>query len=516
MNSLRLRAKLIILILISASVNATFCLLPNVYAQTSTPVPGAAVTAIGLNGFGSSTSDSFGYYNITSSLDTGNYSVTASANGFIDTIMDNVPVTAGLETTNVNLLLPASGGISGTVTDAVSGQPLQGVFVDAENMTGNRSYGSGGITDVNGNYQIITNLNTGTYNVSAVYVPGHITKKITGVSVTAGQMTNNVNIALSRSATISGTVTDSVSSSALEGVLVYAVDNSGNYVATSTTNSTGKYTLNTDLATGTYNITTLFPAGHLPKTIQDFAVVAGSQYTVNLSLDPSGIISGRITNAANGQPLAEVSVLASSDNFFGVATTNSTGYYRISDGLGTGIYTVLVSYAGGFNLTTGVSVTQGSETPNVNLQITVTPSGTITGKVTDSQGQPIQFASVDAEGSSGSGNGITDANGNYAINAGLGTGTYTLTASASGFSSQVQTGVNVVVNQVTSNINFQLTAKLSGRISGQVITQSTPIPEVTNLPLFLGAFVAVTVAIFAIKPKTFRLRTLSQAKISKD
>ena len=507
MNSLKLRAKIVVLMLILASINATFCLMPSAFAQTSTPVPGADVSAIGSNGFGFTTSDSFGYYNITSSLDTGNYYLTAFANGFIHSTLENVQVTNGLETANTNFLLSASGGISGTVTDAVSGQPLQGVSIDAQITTGSISYGFGAVTDASGNYQIITDLNTGTYNVTASDAPGHIMKKITGVSVTAGQMTNNVNIALSRSATISGTVTDSVSSAALEGIIVNALDNSGNYVATSMTNSTGKYTLNTDLATGTYNITILFPPNHIPKTVQDFAVVAGSQYTVNLPLDPSGIISGRITNAANGQPLAEVAVFASSDDFSGIAYTNDTGYYRITDGLGTDSYTVVASYGSGFNMTTGVSVTQGSETSNVNLQISVAPSGTITGKVTDTQGQPIQYASVYAEGSSGSGNALTDANGNYAISMGLGTGSYSVMVGAPGFNSQTQTGVNVVVNQVTSNVNFQLTVKLSGRISGQILTQSTPIPELPNAFTLIGILATSAIAIIFGKMKLIKLRS---------
>ncbi len=52
--------------------------------------------------------------------------------------------------------------------------------------------------------------------------------------------------------------------------------------------------------------------------------------------------------------------------------------------------------------TTPVSVTAGQETPNVDLQLTVTPpapSGILMGKVTDfSDGTPIEDAHVLAEG----------------------------------------------------------------------------------------------------------------------
>lgn len=506
MNKNRLNAKIIIFVLLVGSIGGTLAVLPNAYAATA-PVPGASVTADGTEGFGDTTSDAFGFYNITQFLDTGNYSVSASATGFVDTTIENVLVTAGSETTNVNVLMPVSGGISGKITDAVSSSPIQGVFVDAEIATGSIAYGSGAVTDAGGNYQIITNLITGTYNVTATYAPGHISKKLTGVSVTAGLMTNNVNIALDRSATISGTVTDSVSSTPLQDIIVLAVDSNGDYAAAATTNSSGKYTLNTDLATGTYNITTLFPLNHVSKTVADFAVTAGSQYTVNLSLDPSGIISGRITSQDNGQPLANASVLASSGEFFGVATTNDTGYYRITSGLGTGSYMIFASYGSGFNFVAGISVTQGQETSNVNLQITLAPSGAITGKVTDTIGTPIQYAFVEAEGLGGFGSDITDANGNYAIVTGLGSGTYNVTATATGYVSQVQTGVNVVVSQVTPNIDFHLAAKPSGRISGQILTDSTPIPEMPGAFTLTAILTVSAIAIIIGKMKPLRLRS---------
>ena len=492
--------------LLVGSISGILTVLPNAYAATA-PVPGASVIADGTEGFGFATSDSLGFYNITRFLDTGNYSVSASATGFVDTKIENVSVTAGSETTNVNVLMPVSGGISGKITDSVNSAPLQGVLVTAVYSTNGAQYGSYSYTDANGNYQIITNLQTGTYNVTASFATGHLTKRVTGVSVTAGTMTNNVNVALDRSGTISGTVTDSVSTAALEGITVSAVDSTGKYVSTDLTSASGQYTLDTDLPTGTYNVTVLFPTNHLTKTVTGVAVTAGSTATVNLALDPSGIISGRITNAANGQPLAGASVIATKPGSNGFATTNDTGYYRITDDLATGTYTVTAYYGGGFNIATGVSVTQGSETPNVNLQITVTPSGTISGKVTNSTGDPIQGASVDAESLSGFGSDTTDANGNYVINTGLTTDTYNVTVAATGYVSQVQTGINVVVSQVTANVNFQLAAKVSGRISGQILTDSTPIPEMPGALTLVGILTVSAIAIIVGKMRPLKLRS---------
>jgi len=501
MNRNKLNAKLMVSMILLALI-ANISVGSLAFAQTATPVSGAFVSASGNNGFGSASSDSQGFYNITSFFDTGNYTVEASATGFLDISIENVHVNVGLETSNVDLFMPVSGGISGRITDAVSGAPLQFVFVEAVNNTGS---GSSAFTDANGNYTIITNLATGTYNVTTLSHPGHLTKTTVGVSVTAGVMTNNVNLALDKSATISGTVTDSVTAAVLSGITIMAATPDGNFVTSATTNSSGQYTLNTDLGTGTYNVSAILPANHMPEMNQ-VAVVAGNQYTNNFALDQSGIISGRITSTITGLPLAGALVTASGDEFSGFALTNETGYYRMTDGLGTASYTIFASYGGGFNLMQGVSVTQGAETSNVNLQITLASSGTITGRVTNATGNPIPFASVSAIGTNGLGTATTDSDGNYVIDAGLGTGTYNVTVSETGFATQTQTGVSVTVNQVTANINFQMQAIVSGRISGRVQTLSTPIPEFSYEPLMVGIFAAVSFAVMIKKLKTPKLK----------
>lgn len=504
LNKDKLSARLKILVLLVGSFSGISTVLP-AYAAAA-PVPGASVTANGTAGFGLAASDSLGFYNITSFLDTGHYSVSASAPGFVNTEIDNVSVTAGSETTNVNVLIPVSGGISGKITDAVTSAPLSGVVVSAMNTTNGVVYSSD-FTDATGNYQIITNLRTGTYNVTASFAVGHSAKKATGVSVTAGEMTNNVNIALERSGIITGTVTDSVSTAVLEGIVVFAVDSNGEHGSTDVTNSSGKYTVSMDLATGTYNVTALFPTGHLTKTTGGVAVTAGSTTTVNLALDPSGVISGRITNAANGQPLVGASVTASMPGFEGFALTNDTGHYRIAERLGTGTYNVTAFYKGGFNLVEGVSVTQGLETSNVNLQITLAPSGIVSGKVTNSTGDPVPDALVEAESLSGFGSDTTDANGIYVINTGLTTDTYNVTVAATGYVSQVKTGINVVLNQVTANVNFQLASKASGRISGQILTDSTPIPEMPGVLTLVGILIVTAIAIIVGKVRLLKLRS---------
>lgn len=328
---------------ISSSSKTVF--LGAVYAAPLFPLEGAIVTASGPEGYGSAWTDSSGQYSITEGLMTGNYTVTASAEGYLDAKIEDVAVTEGLETSNVDFLLDVSGGISGKITEAGTGSPLQSVIVTAESSAG------GGIsestfTDVNGDYLINTNLVTGTYNITAYFAMGHITNDISGIAVTVGVETKNVNLALEKSGIISGTVTDSVSSAPLPDISIIVSDAGGTFGGFALTNSSGGYRVDTNLATGTYNVSALFPEGHISKEVSGIAVTAGSETTADLALDPSGIISGMVTAASNGQPVAEATVAAFSGDFayFGSVETDAAGHYRIVSGLGTQTYTVMASF----------------------------------------------------------------------------------------------------------------------------------------------------------------------------
>ncbi len=475
-------------ILVGASIYAFQASINNentktVYGQSYVPVSGAYVYASGENGTGSAVADSQGKYNITTYLGTGNYSVTASAPGYLDQQVDNINVTSGSETTGVNIYMTLSGGISGNVTDAATGSPLPDVMIRALNATGTNSEYA--FSDAKGNYQIIQNLPTGTYNVTVEFATGYLYTTISDVSVTEGVMTTGVNFALSASGVINGTVTAANTGAALQGILVEAENVNGAYAAFGITNAAGQYTLNTNLPTGTYNVTEFFPTGYLTNTISGVSVIAGQTTTQDIQLHPSGIISGTVTNSANGQPIPDVTILAtSSSGNGGFATTDASGNYQVNTNLNTGNYTVEALYGSQFQTyPTNVTVTAGQTTSGIDFTFTVTPSGTVTGQVTSSAGGPVADAYVTVQGTSGSESNYTDSNGNYIISSGLGTGTYNVTVTATGYSSQQQTGISVTVNQVTSNVNFVLTPIPSGIISGQVLaTQSSPFPTPTPIP----------------------------------
>lgn len=385
--------------------------------------------------------------------------------------------------------------------------PVEDAFVYASGAEG-QGFGYT-TTDGSGHYSLSKGLKTGNYTVT-VWAVGYLMGNTDNVQVTAGQTTTGINFDLQLSGAVSGTVTDAVSSNPLSGIMVVAYTEGGGFGWQAITGSDGKYDIATNLATGSYNITVLNPEGHIAQSSVQ-AVTAGAEVkNVNLALQRSGIISGKITTPG-GAPLNGVTVLASSSGGSGHATTNATGDYTMSSGLGTGSYTVMAtSLSGGFvfNQTSSpVSVIAGQETSGVDLQLTVTPpmpSGIITGQVTDvSTGKPIANASVTATGSlGGSGSTSTDSNGDYTISSGLGTtGSYNVTASAPGYQDQLKTGVSVTVGAVTSGVDFQLSisSAQSGTITGTVTGAPSAVPEFQYLvavALSLTLVVAVAGRLF--------------------
>jgi hypothetical protein len=355
--------------------------------------------------------------------------------------------------------------------------------------------GSGfAITDSSGHYTMTTGLKTGTYNLTTFDTTGYIDGEIDSINVTAGQPTSDVNIDLQLSGAISGTVTDAVNSTGINGTEVFAdlSNGTGTFGFFGTTGSDGKYDIATNLPTGMYNVSILLaPDGYIKPTQMTTAnVTAGAETKdVNLALARSGILSGKVA-APNGTGLFGIEVIASNGTtYFGSATTDVSGNYRIATGLGTGIYTVDVFGDGNFTVppVNGVAVTAGQVTSGINMELTPvstppTPSGTITGRIADQGNNPIRFASVTASGVNGTGSGDTDVNGYYNISSGLLTGNdYNVTATASGYyDASYSTLVTVTVGQPTASINIQMTAQPAqnfGTITGTVTGAPNAIPE---------------------------------------
>lgn len=359
------------------------------------------VSAIGDEGYGSALTLLNGQFTITEGLKSGNYTVFILKEGYINAEINDVIVTAPSQTSGVNAYLNRSGGISGRITDASSSMGIPNVLITAFPSSGSGTYFGTAITDVLGNYSIATNLGSGDYNVSVLSPTGYIGKTKSQVTVAAGYMARGADLALERSGIISGRIT-TPTSQGLANVTVMAFSTGGaTYFGSDTTNATGYYRIITGLAAATYQVTATWIQPPYTSNSTSADVTAGQETSnVNLQLDitppsPSGIITGKVRDNSNNNPIVGAHVTAQGIGGSGDANTDEDGNYVISSGLGTGTYTVSASAAGYVSQNiTNVSVTVNLETPNTNFQlskIASAQSGKISGTITGDENPIPEF-----------------------------------------------------------------------------------------------------------------------------
>ncbi len=457
-------------------------------------------------------SDASGYYEVTG-LETGTYFATAESSSYFDELYDDLPcpgggssgcdpttgtpiaVTVGAANAGIDFALDRGGSISGTVTESATGEPVRWIDVEIWDAAGSHvgydETNSSGIYTVNG-------LATGTYfaTTDAYYsdfsdelyddlpCPGggfYGCDPTTGtpIAVTIGADTSGVDFALDTLGAISGTVTDAVTGEPIPYADVEVWNSAGSLVEWGYGDSSGNYTV-TGLAAGTYFVTTdmyyydyayvdeLYdnlpcPGGYscdpttgTPISVSNSSTTSG----IDFALDRLGALSGTVTAAATGAPLADVEVRAWDVGGSNVRSgwTDSAGVYTI-DRLASGTYYVttrnyddyldelyddipcLGGGSSGCTPTKGtpVVVTANTTTRHIHfaLQFLGSASSGIAGTVTDgSSGLPGVF--VDAWDGDGllAASAVTGAAGDYLLE--LDPGTYFVsTDNGRGFADEV-------------------------------------------------------------------------------
>jgi hypothetical protein len=203
------------------------------------------------------------------------------------------------------------------------------------------------------------------------------------------------------------------------------------------------------------------PANGTPISVTAPSTTSG----INFALPPGATISGTVTAAAGGAPIANtfVSISDAAGNFTGGASTDNAGAYTTA-ALPTGQYFAAVSFndvPAGFvgqvynhvscpnnncNFTSGtpISVTANTPVTNINFSLLATGNGSITGHVTDSSLVTGVIAQVVLVGM----NGIQQV---ATVNSVAGTGAYTFANVAAG-SYYVRTNSGSLINKVYPNI----------------------------------------------------------------
>lgn len=345
----------------------------------------------------------------------------------------NITVNAGATVTDINIVLTPTGSIRGTVTDH-TGAPLTNMranllrenqdFVVRSTRTGSDgSFTLGGL--YTGTYHVYVDDPAFSPNYEAQYYD-HVRERTaaTLISITAGQVVENINVQLNPLGEIAGRVTDQ-GGTPLTNIRITGerqrIDGSGvhwdqlDYIALS---DQGQYALD-GIPAGVYRIrfhdgdalpvyaTTYYGDVYDPAAATLLTITSGSLITnVNAQLGLRGSISGRVTNV-EGQGLGGQLIRASYDNpldpgqgywvdVMHNTSTDSDGNYTFCC-LDPIPHRILFD-AGGYlpeyyhnahtaAAATVVPVTAGATTPNIDAQLE--GYSTIVGKVTEGQGIPL-------------------------------------------------------------------------------------------------------------------------------
>ncbi|WP_394176431.1 carboxypeptidase regulatory-like domain-containing protein [Guptibacillus hwajinpoensis] len=294
------------------------------------------------------------------------------------------------QTTVQNLgLFPLQSNVRGTVTDAGSSLPIEGVLVRL--VTSSGGFLQSVQTDNQGNY-LIEGFDPGEYTVVARNENYQsAAKEFTGVPL----QTEEVNFALaSNPGSVTGRVTDGKTSEAVPGVSVIVLNENNVPIANTLTEQDGIYVIN-GLSPGDYSIRAL--AVGCDTNAKAMTIVAGETTTVNFILtgDPS-IVRGNVTNV-DGDPLNDVGVTVydSNGNIVGKGITSRSGEYVIGY-LPAETLTMIASLPGFAPDIKEITLTPNSDR-TVNFILGVENPATLTGIVTSFETKkPIAGATIAA------------------------------------------------------------------------------------------------------------------------
>jgi hypothetical protein len=261
-----------------------------------------------------------------------------------------VPVAEGTMVSGIDAALQVAGEITGKVTAAVGGMPIEDIKVCAYEI-GGEFVAQCTSTGANGEYAITrmpeAEYNVDFYSVSGSYVTQYYNNKsslasATKVPVSEGIVTEGIDAALVAAGQISGKVTDAGSAAPLEDIKVCAYESGGEAVVECTSTGSGgeyaisrladaEYTVEFYAVSGEY-VTQYYNDKALFTEANKVAVTGGHDVSgIDAAMTTSGQITGTVT-ASGGAELEDIDVCASKTGGEPkeCASTNTKGEYTIS------------------------------------------------------------------------------------------------------------------------------------------------------------------------------------------
>jgi len=221
--------------------------------------------------------DNSGFYNFSSDLPTGSYTLLVSRNFYIEKTAGPLQIVEG-QTAQCNIVLMPSCLIRGIVKNE-QGNPLPNAHVTFKE--GLEDFSEGTTTNSTGQYQFTENIPEGTYNIMAEkegYLP-----QIKEVTLSPSNWVN-LDFVLVKATVLTGNVTDA-SNLPIANALVTLVNLETNY--STTTDGLGGYELSTEL----YGICTLIVSaeGYI-TSVEEVTLIKGEKNVFDVSLTPAALV----------------------------------------------------------------------------------------------------------------------------------------------------------------------------------------------------------------------------------
>ncbi|HCJ09660.1 MAG TPA: hypothetical protein DHW14_00640 [Clostridiales bacterium] len=447
-------------------------------AGTGRPLAGATVRAVHEGVLAAEgVTDAAGRY-LLEGLAAGWYLVTASHEHHQSSSV-GAAVRPGQTTTVDFSLQPDPATIQGTVTE-MDGGPILGATVSLHDSAGLLVGQT--VTGADGTYRF-QGVAPGTYLVTVRAAGFSVQAK--GAFPDAGEeVTVDFSLTALRGR-LCGRVTDAATGLPVADVLVTAVDPTGVAAGRAVTGPDGRYLIE-DLAPESYVVTFTEPA--YQNLTLGAVVRPGQTVMLDAALAPQpASVSGTVTSAATGRPLAGARVVVMDQAGIHVTTvlTDGAGRYEV-EGLAAGSYTLLFQAADFRSERTGVSLDPGDAV--VVDQALEPDPGALRGTVTDAvTGEPLAGAAAVLRTAAGVpvGSALTDDRGVFLLPGLAPSPNYKLTVTRSDYASEALS-VAVTAGQ-TTEVAVALEPQ-PGRVTGTVTRAATgrPLPGVEVLAFTSG------------------------------